>query len=84
MIYTVTLNPAIDHTMCFPRLVHGGLNRASYSRADLGGKGVNVSRALRQFGVETVAMGSARPVASNKTDSGKAQNRRVEILVIQK
>jgi len=40
MIYTVTLNPAIDHTMHFPGLVFGGLNRATASRADLGGKGV--------------------------------------------
>ncbi len=40
MIYTVALNPAIDRTMHFPGLVFGGLNRASASRADLGGKGV--------------------------------------------
>jgi len=59
MIYTVTLNPAIDHTMCFPRLALGRLNRAADSRIDLGGKGVNVSRALRQFGVQTVVMGFA-------------------------
>jgi len=40
MIYTVTMNPAIDRTMDFPGLVFGGLNRATASRADLGGKGV--------------------------------------------
>jgi len=59
VIYTVTLNPSIDHTMRFSRLVAGRLNRAIASRADLGGKGVNVSRALRQLGVATVAMGFA-------------------------
>lgn len=59
MIYTVTLNPSIDHTMRFARLVPGGSNRAADCRADLGGKGVNVSRALRQLGVETVVMGFA-------------------------
>lgn len=40
MIYTVTLNPAIDRIMHFPALVLGGLNRATAARADLGGKGV--------------------------------------------
>ncbi len=40
MIYTVTMNPAIDHTMHFPGLVLGGLKRATASRAELGGKGV--------------------------------------------
>jgi fructose-1-phosphate kinase PfkB-like protein len=40
MIYTVTLNPAIDRITHFPGLVFGGLNRATASRADLGGKGV--------------------------------------------
>jgi len=57
MIYTVTLNPTIDRTMHFPRLAIGELNRASSSRIDLSGKGVNVSVALRIFGVQTVLLG---------------------------
>jgi len=57
MIYTVTLNPTIDRTMHFPRLVLGALNRAVRSRMDFSGKGVNVSMALRQFGLESVIMG---------------------------
>ncbi|MHB1295131.1 MAG: 1-phosphofructokinase family hexose kinase [Anaerolineae bacterium] len=59
MIYTVTLNPTIDRTMRFPRIVVGALNRASSSRVDLSGKGVNVSVAMRQLGLETVTMGVA-------------------------
>jgi 1-phosphofructokinase family hexose kinase len=57
MICTVTLNPTIDRTMHLPRLVIGGLNRASSSRIDYGGKGANVSRALRTFGLETTLLG---------------------------
>ena len=57
MIYTVTLNPTIDRTMHFPRLAIGELNRATSSRIDLSGKGVNVSVALRIFGVETTLLG---------------------------
>ncbi len=57
MIYTITLNPTIDRTMHFPRLAIGELNRASSSRIDLSGKGVNVSVALRIFGVQTTLLG---------------------------
>jgi 1-phosphofructokinase family hexose kinase len=38
-------------------LTVGALNRATASRTDLSGKGVNVSVALRQFGLESVAVG---------------------------
>lgn len=62
MIYTVTLNPTLDRTMRFSKVVVGELNRAISSRTDLSGKGVNVSVALRQFGVETVMMGFAAGV----------------------
>jgi 1-phosphofructokinase len=57
MIITVTLNPMVDRTMHFPRLQVGELNRASASRVDLGGKGVNVSSLLRRFEVDSVVMG---------------------------
>lgn len=63
MIYTITLNPSLDRTLRYPRLRIGELNRASYARIDLSGKGVNVSLALRQFGLESVAMGLAGGVS---------------------
>jgi 1-phosphofructokinase family hexose kinase len=59
MIYTVTLNPTIDRTMVFARLDVGELNRATQSRTDLSGKGVNVSVALRQLGIESTLIGIA-------------------------
>jgi 1-phosphofructokinase family hexose kinase len=62
MIYTVTLNPTIDRTMVFPRLDVGELNRATQSRTDLSGKGVNVSVALRQLGLESTMIGIAAGV----------------------
>ena len=48
-----------------------------------------VARYLRSAGItadqiETIAMGAGRPVASNSSRSGKAKNRRVEIVVIKK
>jgi len=48
-----------------------------------------VTRYLQAAGIpadqiETVAMGQSRPVASNSSRTGKARNRRVEIVVIKK
>ncbi len=57
MIYTVTLNPAIDYTVYMPSLVVGGTNRAQEGVLSFGGKGVNVSRVLTALGVENRALG---------------------------
>ncbi len=53
MIYTVTLNPALDRTLTVPCFRLGELNRAGDVRLDLSGKGINVSRALRALGVSS-------------------------------
>lgn len=57
MIITVTMNPAVDKTIEINRLVHGGLNRISHVELDAGGKGINVSRTVRELGGESVATG---------------------------
>ena len=51
MIVTVTLNPTLDRTLMIPELCLGEVNRARAVRDDLGGKGVNVSRALQALGL---------------------------------
>ncbi|MGO1166238.1 MAG: 1-phosphofructokinase [Janibacter sp.] len=56
MIITLTPNPSIDRTVAFPELYRGAVNRASSSRIDPGGKGVNISRALTAHGASTVAV----------------------------
>ena len=55
MIITLTPNPSIDRTIGVPELQPGEVNRATPSRIDPGGKGVNVSRALSANGVDTVS-----------------------------
>lgn len=57
MIITVTLNPALDQSLTIPRFAAGSVNRAVESRIDPGGKGVNVSKALRSLGVDSLATG---------------------------
>lgn len=59
MIVTVTLNPAIDQTLVLPKFVAGDTLRVKSSRLDPGGKGINVSRVIRELGGESIAMGFA-------------------------
>lgn len=56
MIATITLNPSIDRTLEIQHLVVGGMNRVK-SRTDYpSGKGINVTRALRQWGQPSEAL----------------------------
>ena len=59
MIVTVTLNPAIDQTLVLPKFVAGDTLRVKASRFDPGGKGINVSRVIKELGGESLAMGFA-------------------------
>jgi 1-phosphofructokinase len=57
MIVTVTLNPAIDRSLTVPRFEVGKTNRGEVKRTDAGGKGINVAKAVKQFGAEVYALG---------------------------
>ena len=56
MIVTLTLNPSLDRTIEIARLVRGDMTRATGTRLDPGGKGVNVARALAAHKVATCAV----------------------------
>jgi len=56
-VITVTLNPALDKTILLDRLSIGKLNRVKDIRIDLGGKGINVSKVLKQFNIQSLATG---------------------------
>ena len=70
MIYTVTLSPSLDRTLIVPRIVDDEMVRATSSRVDWGGKGFNVSRALRALGTESVALGFAGGVTGGMLEGG--------------
>ena len=57
LIYTVTLNPALDKEYQVPQLIIDEIMRSSNLRIDFGGKGFNVSRMLKSLDVENVALG---------------------------
>lgn len=54
---TVTLNPAIDQTAFVPNFKADAVNRVVWEQADPGGKGVNVSSFLADFGYLSTATG---------------------------
>lgn len=56
-VITVTLNPSMDKTVTLQSLKVGGLNRLSDIRFDAGGKGNNVARILKSFGIQVTATG---------------------------
>ena len=74
MIVTVTLNAAVDRTLTVPNFQFGHRHRASHSLTSAGGKGVNVSRALKRLDAPVVATGLA---------GGRTGDRIVEELAIE-
>ncbi len=58
MIYTLTLNPALDYDMYLKEeLKPEHLNLANKVNFRAGGKGINVSKVLKNLGIESTAIG---------------------------
>lgn len=57
MIYTLTLNPALDRELTVDALRLDTVLRATATRSDIGGKGFNVARMLAALGAPSVALG---------------------------
>lgn len=70
MIYTLTANPALDRELRVPAILFGDVLRATATRVDPGGKGFNVSRALRGLNADSVAVGFVGGFAGQQIASG--------------
>lgn len=57
MIYTVTFNPSLDHTVWVDPLTVGEVNRTQKEELFPGGKGINVSIVLQNLGMENIILG---------------------------
>jgi 6-phosphofructokinase 2 len=57
MIYTVTLNPALDRAVRVDRLMEEDTIRIVEEEYYAAGKGIDVSRVIRELGGESVALG---------------------------
>lgn len=80
MIYTVTLNPAIDKTVVIGNFSAGSVNRVESVREDAGGKGINVSKCLKNLGETSVA---AMILAGQTGNQLKSMLAELEIPVLQ-
>ena len=57
MFYTMTLNPALDYNMTTEEFIKERVNRSVKEEIIPGGKGLMVSRMLKNLGVESTAFG---------------------------
>lgn len=57
MIYTITVNPALDYVLNLDRLDMGMINRTKQASFLAGGKGINVSQILTQLQVDNTVWG---------------------------
>ena len=56
MIITVTLNPAIDKTIYIEKFEVNQVNKIKRVREDIGGKGVNVSKNIKNLNRESLCL----------------------------
>lgn len=57
MFYTMTLNPALDYNMTLKEFIPEMVNRSEREEVIPGGKGLMVSRMLKNLGAESTALG---------------------------
>ena len=69
MIYTVTLNPALDYVLKVNKLNFEDINRAEETSICFGGKGINVSAVLKELETESVALGFVGGFSGKKLES---------------
>ncbi len=70
MIYTITLNPALDYVIQVPHFQTGQMNRITKEDIYYGGKGINVSTILHELDTPTCALGFIAGFTGNQLEKG--------------
>ena len=73
MILTFTPNPSIDRTISVASLTRGAVQRATDTRMDPGGKGINVSIVLKNMGHDSRALGFMAGFTGREIEARLAQ-----------
>lgn len=73
MIYTVTLNPAVDYVVDCGEIAMGAVNRLGMGKIFFGGKGINVSLVLAELGIPSKALGFTAGFTGDAIEKGIAE-----------
>jgi 6-phosphofructokinase 2 len=57
MIYTITLNPSLDRIIDVEELIYDDVNKIAEERRNAGGRGIDVSRVIKELGGQSIALG---------------------------
>ncbi|MCX5816242.1 MAG: 1-phosphofructokinase family hexose kinase [Proteobacteria bacterium] len=57
MIYTITLSPSLDRIVDVEELIYDDVNKIEEERRRAGGRGIDVSRVIRELGGQSIALG---------------------------
>lgn len=57
MIYTVTQNPALNRTAEVEEIIYDDVNEVIEEKNSVGGKGIDISRVIKELGGQSVALG---------------------------
>ncbi|MBR6408314.1 MAG: 1-phosphofructokinase [Clostridia bacterium] len=69
MVYTITLNPALDYVMKVGTLRYDDINRSQSENLYYGGKGINVSVILTRLGIGNKALGFTAGFSGQKLEA---------------
>ena len=70
MIYTVTVNPALDYVMILKKMEIGQLNRSFRELHYYGGKGINISVVLNNLKIPSVCLGFVAGYVGKEIERG--------------
>lgn len=85
MIYTLTLNPAIDYVLSAENFEIGKINRSNFENIYFGGKGINVSLILSELGIKSVATGFVAGFTGEALIKGiSSENIKCDFVKVQK